>query len=833
MLRKILFAVFGLFLSASAHAGQAINVEWVHKFIKQEHNLDIPYGPNLISPKQVVNMDYVLKVVDIANAMLNGDGWTNYGESEYATREVADTVAGIYCIRNLIEHYYFTATTTPDKTSFSFKIGANGVYHIDWGDGTREHYDKPNTKSIVYSHTYDTAGEYHIKIGGYSRGYLDVVVQFTGNKQLAGISGSLGKVFSTLKNPITGRPMQPGFWSAFGACSNLGGTIPPDLFTGVHGQAGSSMFGSLFADCSNLEGSIPRNLFRVSGVNVYLFYCTFKGCKKLSGEIPWDLFAKNVGQPMAYMFNGTFSGCSGLSGELDERLFENITGQPEIYAFASTFLGCTKLSGIIPAKLFSRVSGEPRQHMFDGTFSGCTSLSGLESGLFSGIKGKPAVSMFYDTFNGCVGLVGEIPAQFFGNFENGEPQMYMFARTFYNCVGLTKISDDLFGTIRGQPAMNMFSQTFYNCTGLQGNIPPNLFGKIQGTPAGYMFSNTFYNCNGLTGSIPDMLFGDLYGQPQASMFDRTFQGCAGLTGAIPADLFGGVENADGSVLGGTPADSMFAGTFSGCVKLGSEIADIDKPDYMQRGYAIPETLFGRIAENSDAAAHMFAEVFYNCVELSGNLPPLLFGGGYGLTDGTASRMFFATFYCCAKLTGAIPDGFFGDMTGTTYQDMFRNTFSGCVNLGSDVTDENMPQYMRDGYAIPPYLFGHITGPAIVYAYAHTFNNCSNLTGALPDYLFAGIYGSGASMFDSTFRNCAKLTALPEHLFGAITSANSFVQTFQGCTGLKGFSTKVYVESENTYKYLYDVWPTLSYCVYCGCKGLSDYDTMPSGYSGRW
>ena len=104
MLRKIVFAVFGLFLSASAHAGQAINVEWVHKFIKQEHGLDIPYADN---PKLAVNMDYLLKMVDIANAMLNGPNWTNYGEDpEYATREVADTVAGEYCIRNLIEHYY-------------------------------------------------------------------------------------------------------------------------------------------------------------------------------------------------------------------------------------------------------------------------------------------------------------------------------------------------------------------------------------------------------------------------------------------------------------------------------------------------------------------------------------------------------------------------------------------------------------------------------------------------------------------------------------------------------------------------------------------------------
>ena len=988
MLRKVLFAVFGLFITMSAHAGQAINVEWVHKFVKQEHGLDIPYADN---PKLVVNMEYVLKVVDMANAYFNGDGWTNYGESEYATREVADTVAGIYCIRNLIERYYFTATTTPDTTSFGFQISAAGAYHVDWGDGKRDHYYKAGTANKTISHTYDAAGSYNIRIGGYSCAYVNnyspSAISFANNTKLAGISGSLGKIFPTLKDKTDPtKPWQPSFVTLFQNCSNLASEIPPELFSGIHGQPRGTMFHGVFLGCSKLSGTIPPDLFAkikgkslgglfarlfegcgsltgnipaglfrgiesvssgmcwrcfkycvkltgfdgvlfpnvvngtpaaqmfaeaffgCSGLNTSIpsklfgyytgdaanemFASTFSGCSKLSGTIPPDLFGKIDGAPAERMFSETFRGCSNLTGLIPAALFRYITGNPKAYMFYATFIdcssldgieanmfeniygpaqtemfshtfqacanlsgpipdglfkritgtapvmffrtfrncpklsgtippdlfagisdepsesmfyntfaGCSSLSGTIPKGLFGQIKGAPKTNMFYGTFDGCSGLTGIEQGLFAGISGAPANGMFRSTFAGCGGLTGTIPENLFGNIH-GAPAQDMFYSTFHACKGLVgEIPDKLFGDFENISPdvlpVSMFRETFSNCHGLT-KIPENLFYRLKTQPAANMFLATFYNCFGLSGKIPNDLFRDIYGTPAQSMFAQTFYACSGLTGAIPDGLFGDIS--------GAPAAGMFSQTFHGCAKLGTGITDADKPEYMLRGYAIPETLFGRITENSNAAGSMFASTFSGCVGLSGQIPPLLFGGINGLTNGTASWMFSHTFYNCSGLTGEIPFGLFGDMTGAPQERMFEATFQGCSGLTK----------------IPEYLFGHISGPGALCAYRWVFAGCRNLEGAIPDYLFAGVYGAGTYTFSMVFRDCAKLTSIPEHLFGAVTGF-SFEEAFYGCVGLTGPSAKVYVESEGAYKYLYEVWPDVNYgLVYYMDTKLEDY-----------
>ena len=219
--KKFLPFIFCLFFGVTAHAEQIINVEYIHKLIEQEHELVVPYSDKLKSVKQAANTEYMLKIVDIANEMLNGEKITDYGNSEFATTQAIDTVAGIYAVRDFIRHYYFTATTTPATEEFGFTISASGLFHIDWGDGTRESFRKNKVGNVEYSHEYDVPGEYRVKIGGYATGYdlgLNTsAISFSDvkyNMNLAKIEGNLGKIFSTLKESTTTQT-QPKFRSIF------------------------------------------------------------------------------------------------------------------------------------------------------------------------------------------------------------------------------------------------------------------------------------------------------------------------------------------------------------------------------------------------------------------------------------------------------------------------------------------------------------------------------------------------------------------------------------------------------------------------------------------
>ena len=437
MLKRIFLAILLLFTSyVPAHSAEIVNVEYVHSLIKKVWNIDVPYYED--SLKYAANMEYVLKAVDKANEILNGTPTTDYGNSEYATLYAADTVATIDAVNRLIEKQNkssFYITTTPTTSSFSFQISAAGEYAIDWGDGEIETITKTDTTETTYSHTYDTAGEYTIALGGKATDYNDAeiditqegseelmmmsaAISFIGNTNIAKISGSLGEIFSTLPD---GR--QPRFAMTFAMTPIT--SIPENLFSGIQGA--------------------PKD---------FMFAMTFFGCSGLT-SIPADLFAGISGAPATAMFSGTFYGCSA-----------GISGAPATAMFSGTFYGCSGLTGEIPADLFSGVQGAPASSMFHSTFNGCSGLTSIPADLFAGISGAPATSMF--------------------------------SGTFYECSGLTSIPADLFAGIQGAPAENMFDHTFYECSGLT-SIPAGLFAGIQGAPAMGMFLYTFGGCSGLTG----------------------------------------------------------------------------------------------------------------------------------------------------------------------------------------------------------------------------------------------------------------------------------------------------------------------------------------------
>ena len=397
--------------------------------------------------------------------------------------------------------YPFTATTT--KTSaFSFNISAAGTFLVDWGDGTIETIDKTNTTNTKYSHTYDTAGVYNVRLGGRATGYnlssYVAAISFSGNTSLAGISGSLGQIFSTLENGSN-----PRFYQTFYNCTSLSGSIPENLFAGITGAPAKYMFGFTFANCSGLTGSIPENLFAgITGTpEAYMFYSTFYACSGLTGSIPEKLFAGISGAPASSMFSITFRGCSGLTGSIPENLFAGISGAPASSMFSSTFNGCSGLTGSIPEKLFAGITGTPEAYMFSSTFNGCSGLTGIGGPLFAGISGAPVISMFSSTFRGCSGLTGSIP-------------------------------ENLFAGIAGAPASSMYWGTFSGCSGLTGSIPENLFAGISGAQASKMFELTFYDCSGLTGYSPKIDGKYLYEVwPDVSSADvgSMYYNCTGLT----------------------------------------------------------------------------------------------------------------------------------------------------------------------------------------------------------------------------------------------------------------------------------------------------------------
>ena len=238
----------------------------------------------------------------------------------------------------------FVATTTSDTTEFKFNINAAGNYTVDCGDGSKIQEinitDAKTGQEIKCE--YSESGAYKIIIGGRATGYDNSVpaISFDANKNLAGIDGSLGAIFPTLGKS------QPVFATTFNDCSNLTGSIPANLFSGISGTPAAQMFSSTFLGCSGLTGSIPENLFSGirGGAAEAMFAGTFYDCSGLTGSIPENLFSGIKGPPADHMFHVTFYICSKLSGVVGPNFFGDITDG--VSADDVTEWGTFKYSGI-------------------------------------------------------------------------------------------------------------------------------------------------------------------------------------------------------------------------------------------------------------------------------------------------------------------------------------------------------------------------------------------------------------------------------------------------------------------------------------------------------
>ena len=825
----------------------AVNVKYIHDAILAKWNVSVGYNSALTNKSVAANMKYLLAAVDVANKKIGGSSKV-YSGTSYATSYAVNKRTADNAIKNLIKKprtFPFTATTS-STSSFSFKIAAAGEFWVDWGDGTAvETITKTDTNTRNISHTYTTAGAYAVRIGGRATGYAssynesNAAISFKNNKNLAKISGSLGEIFPT----VNGR--RPIFHSTFYGCTNLTGSIPEKLFSGISGAPAVYMFASTFRGSSGLTGSIPSGLFgNISGAPAaYMFDGTFNGCTGLTGEIPSGLFGELSGAPAPSMFGGTFRGCSGLTGSIPSGLFGNITGAPATYMFDATFNGCSGLTGEIPSGLFGELSGAPAYSMFGGTFRGCSGLTGeIPLGLFGNLSGTLQNNMFTHTFNGCSGLTGKsarspdgtylynafasatstqvgdmytgtclednasIPSTWGGKactYVEPEPE-YPFELTVQS-YGKYQFDISAAGTFyvnwgdgsafQKIEKTDTTRQTISHTYASNGTYTVKLAGQATAystseTTAAVSFKedidHDYYMLKGISGSL-GAIFSTLSDGSQPRFYN-TFSWCSGLAGEIPENLFAGIH--------GAPVSNMFSGTFDRSELTGS----------------IPANLFAGIS--GAPAEGMFDRTFDNCFWLTGEIPSGLFGN---LSGAPAREMFSYTFSNCTGLTGEIPSGLFGNLSGAPAREMFSYTFYGCSGLTG---------------GIPENLFAGVSGAPASNMFGSTFLGCTGLT-SIPEKLFAGIKGVPADfMFQSTFNNCTGLTGeIPLGLFGNLSGAPAsgmFNYAFYNCSGLTGKSAR---NPDGTY--LYDVFPSATSSqvgnMYYGVTGLSDYASIPSAW----
>ena len=554
---KKLFALLFLILCTPAQSAQIVNVEYIHNAIKQKWDITVPYNSELTNPRVAANMKYLLTAVDVANEMLNGDKTTDYGNGEFATMAVADTIATNQAVDRLIameRDYKFVATVDVPVADYElyFDIKATGDFVIDWGDGSPT---DSVTNALVggMGHTYTKPGRYKVKLDGLATGvgeyggYGFSVSASTNNnfpyhnyaESIVEVSGCLGCVFPTLSDGTN-----PSFYRLFYAAGSLT-SIPDDLFAGLHGEFSYNMFALAFSGTGIT--SIPQNLFGELRGDMYtsaVFSDAFRGTPITS--IPENLFS-NVVSAGSRMFQSTFSDTKIT--KIPDGLFSSLTGGG-LYLFDSTFSGTPITS--IPENLFEGIS-RGMMGEFSSTFA-YTNIKEIPENLFANV-GSADTALFAGTFAGTP--ITSIPENLFASVL-GDDSVYMdevFSGTFSDCTELKEIPDNLFSGLKWESAETvgyLFAGTFSGCTSLT-EIPDNLFGDVvlnldydDWTYYG-VFEGTFYGCDGLTGPSArtgGQYFYDRWPNAPAEIFLYMYQGCEGLSDydCIPSEWGGGGKN---------------------------------------------------------------------------------------------------------------------------------------------------------------------------------------------------------------------------------------------------------------------------------------------------
>ena len=372
---------------------------------------------------------------------------------------------------------------------------------IDWGDGTVEHWTKPEKSP---SHTYEgleIGRTFDVKITG-TVNYLSTRALSTMQKDAILAVKQWGKLNVTNLQCYSRNGAAIGghfICGAFEGCRNLT-SIPDDTDYSFQNLKSADW---AFADCTGLQ-SIPGQLF-VSCPSATSFDSVFRGCTGIFA-IPDNLFAKCVS---ATDFWGCFYGCTGLQS-LPGGLFADCVSAAD---FGSCFYDCTALQSL-PEKLFSDCVSASS---FASCFYNCTGIQSLPENLFASCT---AATSFKSCFYNCTGIQS-LPENLFASCVSAS----YYESCFYNCTGIQSLPENLFASCT---AATSFKSCFYNCTGIQ-SLPENLF---AGCVAATSFQSCFYNCTGIR-SLPENLFDRCF---SVTDFSYCFDLCTSLQ-VVPEKLF--------------------------------------------------------------------------------------------------------------------------------------------------------------------------------------------------------------------------------------------------------------------------------------------------------
>ena len=301
-----------------------------------------------------------------------------------------------------------------DEVTLHLNSSFNYDFTVDWGDGTTQDV----TTSDNITHTYETPGEYIVKIYGVFGGLY--VNSSVGRSKYMEVTQWGDLYWESLNN-------------AFNGCENLKitATDVPNWQNVIDAEG-------CFWDCISLE-TIPTGLFD-DCTEVTTFWACFYGCTSLE-TLPDGLF-DNCTEVTTFV--GCFYGCTSLE-TIPTNLFDNCT---EVTSFGSCFSGCASLTSL-PTGLFDNNTEVTN---FTYCFWNCTSLESLPNGLF----GSTEVTDFGHCFRGCTSLE-TIPTGLFDNCT----KVTEFDRCFQNCTSLASIPSGLFDY---NTKVTTFRECFDGCT---------------------------------------------------------------------------------------------------------------------------------------------------------------------------------------------------------------------------------------------------------------------------------------------------------------------------------------------------------------------------------
>ena len=410
--------------TGAAHAGQAANVDYVHKYIAQKWGITVPIKATNIY--QVVNVKYVLCAIDRGNEILNGaPPATTYCNHALATNQVIDTFAVNDAVNRLIgcrAGYHFAVNTC--------------VADITCPAGQ---YVNSGSCAICPKDYYCSGDGDKIACGTVGTGYVtncpgaptSLLCHATPLFAGTGGEGEPFKIYLTIDVNYNGA-MSTGNFQKYGAMQitaagnfaiNWGDGSPVvNITKGVTDSIGN-MSASLYQHTYSSNGNYTVTLtgkataystaYYSGNIRFPAFMITVFGAQALShsttgvsGDIA-SVFPVLGDQPNQIpSFYNAFGGLQNFTGPIPSNLFAGLHACNFIDAmFASTF-SSSKVSGTVPSDLFANISGAPTADMFNSTFAYCPGLTSIGDGLFNGIIGPLQNNTFKQMFYLSTGLTG-------------------------------------------------------------------------------------------------------------------------------------------------------------------------------------------------------------------------------------------------------------------------------------------------------------------------------------------------------------------------------------------------------------------------------------------